>query len=400
MENCLQDPLSTHPLTRLPGLCDVHVHFREPGLTHKETIAGGCAAAVAGGYTTVCPMPNTNPVADSLDHLRLQLDIIARDAPIECIPYGSITIGEAGRDVVDMPALAPFVVGFSDDGVGVADGEVMRAGMIAAAKVGKVVAAHCEDKSLVAGGYINAGEYARAHGHAGISNESEWAPIARDCRLAEETGCAYHVCHVSTAESVQVIREAKARGVNVTCEVTPHHLLLDETDLREDGRFKMNPPLRSPADRAACIAGLIDGTIDFIATDHAPHTAQEKSRGLAASPFGIVGLETAFPLLYTELVCTGRLSLERLVELMSAAPRRRFGLPEPGEDTYALWDLDDEYVIGPDTFAGTCRFSPFEGRVVRGRCMQVVYRGTVVYDAREAAAGTALGGRDVAKGEA
>ena len=292
--------------TRLPGLCDVHVHFREPGRTDKETIATGCAAAVAGGYTTVCPMPNTTPVMDTPEHLQLQLDIIKRDAPIQVLPYASITHGESGREVVDMAALAPMCVAFSDDGVGLNDPDVMREAMEQAAHLGKLIAAHCEDKTLIpAGGCINDGPFAREHGYVGINDESEWAPIARDARLAGETGASYHVCHVSTATSVEVIRAAKAKGIDITCEVTPHHLLMDETDLREEGRFKMNPPLRSPEDREACIRGLQDGTIDFIATDHAPHTAEEKARGLADAPFGIVGLETAFPLLYTNLVLTG-----------------------------------------------------------------------------------------------
>ena len=372
---------TTPHYTRLPGFCDVHVHFREPGRCDKETIATGCAAALAGGYTTVCPMPNTTPVMDTVERLRGQLDIIARDAPIQVLPYASITHGEAGGEVVDMEALAPLCVAFSDDGVGLNDPAVMRQAMTRAKALGRVVAAHCEDKSLIPpGGCINEGPYARAHGHAGINNESEWAPIARDATLCEATGVAYHVCHVSTAESVEAVRAAKARGVNITCEVTPHHLLMDESNLCEDGRFKMNPPLRSPEDRAACVAGLVDGTIDFIATDHAPHTAEEKARGLDGAPFGIVGLETAFPLLYTHLVLSGVLPLERLVELMSAAPRRRFGIPEPGPDTYTLWDLDEEYVIDAAAFASKCKVSPFDGWRVRGRCVKVVYRGATVYD--------------------
>ena len=368
---------------RLPGLCDVHVHFREPGRTDKETIATGCAAALAGGYTTVCPMPNTTPVMDTPERLRGQLEIIARDAPIQVLPYASITHGEAGREVVDMEALSPLCVAFSDDGVGLNEAPVMREAMTRAAALGRVVAAHCEDKSLIPpGGCVNDCAFAREHGLPGISNESEWAPIVRDAALCEETGAAYHVCHVSTRESVEAVRAAKARGANITCEVTPHHLLMDDTMLPadEDGRFKMNPPLRSPEDREACVAGLLDGTIDFIATDHAPHTAEEKARGLAAAPFGIVGLETAFPLLYTHLVLPGLLSLERLVSLMSDIPRARFGIAEPGPDTYALWDLDAEYEIDAAAFAGKCKVSPFDGWRVRGRCMKVVFEGRVVYD--------------------
>ena len=379
---------STFPIidgyTCLPGLCDVHVHFREPGLTDKETIASGCAAALRGGYTTVCPMPNTRPITDTPERLQAQLDIIARDAPIEVLPYTSITHGQEGGEVVDMEVLAPRCVAFSDDGVGLNDAEVMREAMVRAHALGKLVVAHCEDKTLIpAGGCVNDGPFAREHGLAGINNESEWVPIARDCRLAGETGAAYHVCHVSTRQSVEAVRQAKARGVNVTCEVTPHHLLMDDTFLisPDDGRFKMNPPLRSPEDREACIAGLLDGTIDVIATDHAPHTAAEKARGLADAPFGIVGLETAFPLLYTHLVVPGIMTLEQLVDKMSAAPRARFGLCEPEPDTYALWDLDAEYEIDPATFASKCKVSPFAGWRVRGRCMRVVYRGHVVYDA-------------------
>lgn len=371
-------------LTRLPGFCDVHVHFREPGLTDKETIATGCAAAARGGYTTVCPMPNTRPITDTPERLQAQLDIIARDARIECVPYASITHGEAGAEVVDMEALAPMCVAFSDDGVGVNDVQVLREAFARASELGKLVVAHCEDKSLIpAGGCVQDGPFAREHGLASIGNESEWAPIARDCRLAEEMGAAYHVCHVSTAESVEVVRQAKARGVNVTCEVTPHHLLMDETFLTDpaDGRFKMNPPLRSVRDREACVAGLLDGTIDFIATDHAPHTAEEKARGLADAPFGIVGLETAFSLLYTHLVLPGLLTLDELVAKMSAVPRARFGLPEPGPDTYALWDLDTEYEIDPAAFASKCKVSPFAGWKVRGRCVKTVCNGVTVYEA-------------------
>ncbi|MBQ3387509.1 MAG: dihydroorotase [Eggerthellaceae bacterium] len=377
---------ATPRYTRLPGFCDVHVHFREPGRTDKETIATGCAAALAGGYTCVCPMPNTTPVMDSVEHLQEQLEIIQRDAPIQVLPYSSISMGESGREVVDMEALAPLCVAFSDDGVGLNDPAVMGEAMQRAAHLGKVIAAHCEDKTLIpAGGCINEGPFAREHGLPGINNESEWAPIARDAALCEETGAAYHVCHVSTAESVEVVRQAKARGANITCEVTPHHLLMDETFLPvdEDGRFKMNPPLRAPEDRMACIAGLLDGTIDMIATDHAPHTAEEKARGLAKAPFGIVGLETAFPLLYTNLVLPGIISLERLVGLMSAAPRARFGIPEPGPDTYTLWDLDTEYVIDASTFAGKCKVSPFDGWRVYGRCVKVVYNGKTVYEIDE-----------------
>ena len=310
----------------VPGLCDVHVHFREPGFSYKETIASGSAAAAHGGYTAVCTMPNLDPVPDSAEHLQVQLDAIKRGAAIKVLPYGAITVGEKGEKLADMEAISDKVCAFSDDGKGVQNDEMMREAMTAAKRLGKIIAAHCEDNSLLFGGYIHDGEYARMHGHRGISSASEYRQIERDLRLAEETGCAYHVCHISTKESVELIRQAKARGVDVTCETAPHYLVLCDEDMQEDGRFKMNPPLRSREDKEALIEGIKDGTIDMIATDHAPHSAEEKGRGLEKSLMGVVGLETAFPMLYTELVTKNIITLDRLVELMSFKPKERFGI--------------------------------------------------------------------------
>ncbi len=373
-------PASNQTLTVLPGFCDVHVHFREPGFSYKETIASGSRAAARGGYTAVCAMPNLNPVPDSPAHLAPELDLIRETAVIPVYPYGALTVGERGEELADLDSLAPDVVGFSDDGRGVQSEDMMRRAMQASRRLGRVIAAHCEDNSLLHGGYIHDGVYARAHGHRGICSESEWRPIARDVKLAAETGCAYHVCHVSCRESVDIIRQAKRDGVDVTCETAPHYLLLDENDLQEDGRFKMNPPLRGSADREALIEGLLDGTIDMIATDHAPHSVEEKSRGLAGSAFGIVGLETAFPLLYTGLVRTGILPLERLVSLLAFAPRRRFGLPE-GRG-FSVWDLEAEDTVRPDDFLSLGRATPFEGRKVYGRCLGTYLGGRQVWPLR------------------
>ncbi|MBQ7335131.1 MAG: dihydroorotase [Clostridia bacterium] len=361
----------------LPGFCDVHVHFREPGFCYKETIASGTASAVRGGYTAVCTMPNLNPVPDSKQHLNVQLQAIRKDASIAVLPYGALTVGEAGEVEADLEGMAADAVAFSDDGKGVQSEDMMRALMLRAKKLGKMVVAHCEDNSLLHGGYIHDGAYAKAHGHRGICSESEWRPIARDLKLAEETGCAYHVCHISAKESVELIRQAKARGVNVTCETAPHYLVMSDADLQEHGRFKMNPPLRDESDRAALMEGILDGTIDMIATDHAPHSAEEKSRGLEKSAFGVVGLETAFPVLYTELVKTGILSLEKLVELMSVNPRRRFGITS--DAGYTVWDVSREYPIDPAAFASMGRATPFEGRRVCGENLFTVYNGNIVY---------------------
>ena len=372
------DPSSVYDnIVILPGFCDVHVHLREPGFSYKETIAGGTAAAARGGYTAVCAMPNLDPTPDTRANLDIQLDIIRRDAAIAVFPYGTITKGEAGAQLADMEDMAPDVIAFSDDGRGVQDEEMMRSAMLRAKALGKMIVAHCEDNSLLHGGYIHDGEYAAVHGHRGICSESEWRPIARDIKLAEETGCAYHVCHISTKESVQIIREAKARGVNVTCETGPHYILLDDSRLQEDGRFKMNPPLRSPEDRAAILQGILDGTIDMIATDHAPHSAEEKSRGLEKSAMGVVGIETAFPLLYTHLVKKGILSMERLCELMSRRPRERFGIT--CDVGFTAFKLDEEYEIDPAEFISKGKSSPFTGERVHARCLLTVYGGRVVY---------------------
>ena len=367
-----------HPaFTILPGFCDVHVHFREPGFSYKETIATGSRAAAAGGYTAVCTMPNLDPVPDDPAHLKAQTDIIRKDAVVGVYPYGAITRGEKGVELAELAAMAKDVVAFSDDGKGLQSGELMMEAMQEAKRLGKVIAAHCEVNKLLHGGYIHAGAYAAAHGHRSICSESEWKQIERDLALARQTGCAYHVCHVSAKESVELIRRAKQDGVDVTCETAPHYLLMDDFDLREDGRYKMNPPLRSLADREALLNGLLDGTIDMIATDHAPHSAEEKAKGLAGSAFGIVGLETAFPLLYTELVLTGFLSLEALLQLLVWNPRKRFGISL--ENDFSVWDLNEKYRIDPDTFCSKGRSTPFAGREVAGRCMMTVYQGRVVY---------------------
>ena len=366
----------------IPGLVDVHVHLREPGFSYKETIKTGTAAAAAGGYTAVCSMPNLAPVPDTYENLKVQLDIIRRDAAIQVLPFGSITRGEFGETLSDMEAMAPYVAGFSDDGKGVQSEEMMLEAMKLAKSLGKVLSAHCEDNSLLHGGYIHAGRYAARHGHKGISAESEWGPIARDLDLAAKTGCAYHVCHVSTAKSVDLIRQAKKSGVDVTCETGPHYLLLCDEDLQEDGRFKMNPPLRSPEDRDALVEGLQDGTVDMVATDHAPHSAEEKSRGLAGSLMGVVGLECAFPVLYTGLVETGKLSLEALVERMSLAPARRFGIDN--QDCYAIFDLNAQENIDPERFQSMGRATPFAGWSVHAAHVGTVYRGELLEKGRNA----------------
>ena len=363
----------------VPGLCDVHVHFREPGFSYKETIASGSAAAAHGGYTAVCTMPNLDPVPDSAEHLQVQLDAIKRGAAIKVLPYGAITVGEKGEKLADMEAMSDKVCAFSDDGKGVQNDEMMREAMTAAKRLGKIIAAHCEDNSLLFGGYIHDGEYARMHGHRGISSASEYKQIERDLRLAEETGCAYHVCHISTKESVELIRQAKARGVNVTCETAPHYLVLCDEDMQEDGRFKMNPPLRSREDKKALIEGIKDGTIDMIATDHAPHSAEEKGRGLEKSLMGVVGLETAFPVLYTELVTKNIITLERLVELMSFKPKERFGIDTNND--FAVFDISEAYKIDPEDFLSMGRATPFAGREVFGRCLLTVHNGKAVYKA-------------------
>ena len=363
-----------------PGFCDVHVHFREPGFSYKETIATGCAASARGGYTDVCPMPNLNPVPNDLETLNVQRDIIKRDATIHVHPYGAITVDQKGEQEADLDAMAPYVPGFSDDGHGVQDRERMKAAMLHAKALGKPIVAHCEDNTLLRGGYIHNGVYCACHGHKGICSESEWSQIARDLELVAETGCAYHVCHVSTKESVAIIRQAKQSGVNVTCETGPHYLVMDDSFLIEDGRFKMNPPLRDKSDREALIAGAQDGTIDCIATDHAPHSAEEKSRGLQKSAFGITGIETAFPIVYTYLIKTGILTMERALEMLTTGPRNRFHIPaDPGD--FSVWDLEADYAIDPRDFLSQGKATPFEGWKVNARCMATVCDGKIVYQA-------------------
>ena len=360
-----------------PGFCDVHVHFREPGFCYKETMKSGSLAAAAGGYTAVCTMPNLNPVPDSAAHLQVQLDAIQKDACIHVYPYGAITVGEQGEELADLVAMADHVVGFSDDGRGVQNDKMMRAAMEKAKALDKLIVAHCEVNELLRGGYIHDGEYAKAHGHRGICSESEWVQIARDLELVREIGCKYHVCHISTKESVNIIRKAKAEGVDVTCETGPHYLVLDDSFMQEDGRFKMNPPLRSKEDRLALIEGLLDGTIDMIATDHAPHSAEEKSKGLEKSAFGIVGIETALPVLYTHLVKPGILTMERLKELLVTKPRERFGIPM--DDSFSIWDLDCCQPCDPEKFVSMGKATPFAGMPLFGRCLLTVCNGKIVY---------------------
>ena len=366
-----------HNTVIIPGLCDVHVHLREPGFSYKETIETGTMAAARGGYTAVCSMPNLNPVPDSAEHLREQLDIIERDAKIKVLPYGAITVGESGETLADLAGMAKDVVGFSDDGKGVQSEGMMREAMQRAKSLGKPIVAHCEDNSLLHGGYIHDGEYARANGHRGICSESEWGPIERDLKLVEETEVAYHICHVSTKESVALIRDAKTRGVNVTAETGPHYILLDDSHLQEDARFKMNPPLRAKEDREAMLAGLLDGTIDMIATDHAPHSDEEKSRGLEKSAMGVVGIETAFPLMYTYLVETGLMPLEELVMAMSLRPRERFSITsDPG---FTVFKVGENIKINPDDFLSKGKSTPFADFTVSAKCILTVYEGRAVY---------------------
>ena len=360
-----------------PGFVDVHVHLREPGFIMKETIESGTLASARGGYTAVCSMPNLNPPPDSLENLNLQLERIKETAHINVLPFGTITKLQAGLDLSDMEAMAPFVAGFSDDGRGVQSEEMMLAAMQKAKFLNKIISAHCEDNSLLNGGYIHDGEYAKAHGHKGICSESEWGPIKRDIELVKKTGCKYHVCHISTKESVELIRKAKAEGVDITCETAPHYLVLDDSNLEEDGRFKMNPPLRSSDDREALIEGIKDGTIDMIATDHAPHTYDEKSKGLAGSMMGVVGIETAFAVMYTKLVKTGVITLEKLIELMAINPRKRFDIPF--DDGFTVWDLNTEFTVDPNEFLSKGRATPFKGEKLFGKCVLTALNGKTVY---------------------
>ncbi len=369
----------SHRYHVLPGFCDVHVHLREPGFSYKETIKNGSRSCAAGGYTTVCAMPNLSPVPDSVENLQKELDLIKKDACIHIFPYGAITIGEKGEELSDLSGMSPSVIAFSDDGKGVQKADMMREAMRTAKGLGKMIVAHCEENTLLYGGYIHDGVYAKEHGHKGICSESEWRPIERDVQLARETGVSYHVCHISTKESVEIIRKAKAEGVDITCETAPHYLLMDDTFLLEDGRFKMNPPLRSTADREALLEAIRDGTIDMIATDHAPHSKEEKSRGLSGSAFGIVGIESAFPLLYTYLVRPGIITMEHLLRLLVTNPRKRFHLPESTD--FSVWDLEKSYEIDPVAFVSSGKSTPFTGWEVFGRCLVTVCDGNVVYKA-------------------
>ncbi len=366
-----------------PGFVDVHVHFREPGFSYKETIKTGSMAAAHGGYTSVCTMPNLNPTPDSKEHLQEQLDIIKKDAVIKVYPYGTITVGQKGEQLSDMNAMADDVIAFSDDGRGVQSDEMMLSAMTTAKSLDKMIVAHCEVNDLLNGGYIHKGEYALSHGHRGICSESEWMQIARDIELVKKTGCSYHVCHISAKESVDIIRKAKADGVDITCETGPHYLVMNDMQLQEHGRFKMNPPIRSEEDRLALIEGIKDGTVDMIATDHAPHSAEEKGRGLEKSLMGIVGLETSFPVLYTDLVLNGVISLEKLVDIMSEAPAERFGLDSSikcgNSADFCVFDLNEEYVINPDKFLSMGKATPFTGKTVKGKCCMTVCAGNIVY---------------------
>lgn len=371
-------PVVTHNYIVLPGFCDVHVHLREPGYIYKETVKSGTMAAARGGYTAVCAMPNLNPVPDSMEHLQIQLDAIENDAVIDVYPYGAITVGEDGKQLADLSAMAPYVCGFSDDGRGVTDKALMLEAMKKAKELGRMIVAHCEDKSLIpAGGCIHDGIYAKEHGHKGISSESEYIEIERDIPLVKESGVAYHVCHVSAKQSVEIIRRAKAEGVNITAETGPHYLILCDEDLLEEGRFKMNPPLRGRDDMKALIEGILDGTLDMIATDHAPHSAEEKSKGLSGSMFGIVGLETAFPILYTELVKKDIITLEKLSALMSDVPRARFGIE--GDAGFTVFEINTPYKIDEGEFLSAGKSTPFSGREVYGRCVLTVHNENIVY---------------------
>lgn len=368
----------------LPGLADAHVHLREPGFFYKESIATGSESGARAGYTALFAMPNLNPVPDSLSHLREEQDAISRTAKTGVYPYAALTVGERGEELSAIEELAPHVIGFSDDGRGVQSEALMREAMLRVKACGKVIAAHCEVNDLLRGGYIHDGAYARTHGHKGICSESEWKMVERDVALAEETGVSYHVCHVSAKESVEIIRRAKARGVDVTCETAPHYLLLTEDDLKEDGRFKMNPPIRTAEDRAALVEGLADGTVDMVATDHAPHSDEEKSRGLAGSLMGVIGLEFAFPVLYTGLVATGRISLHRLVEAMSAAPLARFGLPggdirDGAPADLAVFDLSREWTVRGRDSASKGSSTPFEGMKVRSKNTMTILNGEIIW---------------------
>ena len=362
----------------IPGFCDVHVHFREPGFSYKETMGSGSRAAAHGGYTTVCTMPNLNPVPDSAENLKIQLDMIKNGATVEVYPYGAITVGEKGEKLADLCAMAPYVAGFSDDGRGVQSDAMMEEAMRTAKSLGKMIVAHCEVNSLLRGGYIHDGEYARAHGHRGICSESEYAQIARDLELVAKTGCSYHICHISAKESVELLRQAKKSGLDVSGETGPHYLIMDDSDLREEGRFKMNPPLRAAADREALVEGILDGTLEMIATDHAPHSAEEKSRGLEKSPFGITGIDFAFPWMYTKLVKTGIIPFEKLMDCLSTNPRKRFGLPLG--KSFSVWDLSAEVTVDEDFIKSQGKATPILGEKLCGKNLLTVCGGKIVWE--------------------
>ena len=361
----------------LPGFCDVHVHFREPGFSYKETIKTGSEAGAHGGYTSVCTMPNLNPVPHNAKNIKEQLDIISKDAVIKVYPYGSITLDQKGQELADFDGLADLAIAYSDDGRGVQSEEMMRSAMLKAKALDKMIVAHCEVDSLLFGGYIHDGLYSALHDEKGIFSRSEWEQIARDIKLAKEIGCAYHVCHISTKESVAIIRQAKKDGVNITCETAPHYLVLNDMDIKNEGRFKMNPPIRDESDRLALIEGIMDGTIDMIATDHAPHSAEEKSQGLKDSKMGVVGLESAFSIMYTEFVKTGKITIEKLLDLMCYNPKKRFGIDDG--NSYTVFDLSKEYTINPNEFLSKGRATPFEGRRAYGKCLLTVCDGKVAY---------------------
>ncbi len=370
-----------------PGFTDVHVHLREPGFLYKEDICTGTKASARGGYTSVFSMPNLNPPPDSLENLKVQLDAIKDKAVINVYPFGTITKGSQGNKLSDMDDVADQVIGFSDDGRGVQSEEMMRQAMKKAKSLNKIISAHCEDNSLLNGGYIHDGEYAKNNGHKGICSMSEWGQIERDLELVRETGCSYHVCHISTKESVELIRQAKKEGLDVTCETAPHYLVLSDKDLQEDGRFKMNPPLRSEDDRLALIEGICDGTIDMIATDHAPHSAEEKSKGLKDSLMGIVGIETAFPILYTNLVKTKTITLEKLIELLHDNPCKRFGMDSGIKDgqlaNLTVFDLDCSYKIDTKDFLSKGKATPFDGATVFGKCLMTIAKGEIAWQERK-----------------
>ena len=371
-------------LYMFPGFVDVHVHLREPGFVYKETIQSGTSAAARGGFTHVCSMPNLNPVPDSLENLKVQLDAIKKDAKIAVYPYGSITVGQKGEELSDLDGMAGDVIAFSDDGRGVQSDDMMKSAMIKAKQLSKMIVAHCEVNDLLNGGYIHDGEYAKKHGHRGICSESEWKQIERDIALAKETGVDYHVCHISTKESVALIRKAKKNGVSISCETAPHYLIFNDMDLQEHARFKMNPPIRSEEDRLALIEGIIDGTIDMIATDHAPHSEEEKSRGLEKSLMGVVGLETSFSAMYTHFVKTGVITMEQLMKLMHDNAKARFGIGsdiEVGKKAdFTLFDVTEKYTVNPEEFATCGRFTPFDGMEMYGVCKMTVYGGKTVYE--------------------